>query len=230
MTLSVQSMVVALQSLKSDLRPLNLDQINFIKTYIEKTGLKTNIFPILASLRKDLINIDDDELDQKYVDIKKAFITYIETRINHLENKENCSIDDPWMNLEFRVKDHNRKAEYQTISLHVQDILFSAEQIIQKQLKQGVAVEVKEIHEFRRNTLKGYLTQLPPAESLTGAKELRRQFRRMEKALESSNFQEAEKASSAIRTWLKSYKIGADQLSQDSRSSNTSAPLLTAQA
>ncbi len=148
-----------LDRLKKDLGIFSPDAIKMIKAYLSKTGLKTKLISILVQMHGETMDSYNEDLKRKYNTIRSEFIKYIDERIVEMISPKECSWIDPWLMLSQVSGDQ----ELLESSLHIHDILFTAQVVIGHQLLKGKDLAVEELHELKDILVESYLKLLKRA-------------------------------------------------------------------
>lgn len=193
-----------LVKLQGDVNVFGPDQIKMIKNYFSLTGLNTTILKTLEKMRT---NLENDELEKRYDDLRVDFNKYIEKRISFLKDPNTAHNIDPWMELSFSAKDETVRDKLRQMSQCLQDALFNCDMVIKHKLKEGVVSAKEDLEHLKAQLVESYLSILRKyvdgknMQKLT--EKLPSEIEALETAFEYQKFDQAKKIIKQIRNECK---------------------------
>jgi hypothetical protein len=202
-----------LNQLKGDLKTFTPDQVEMVKAYLPKTHLRTRLVDVVSALRLDLITKPDQELTGKFKQLKNDLVGHIDRRILRLNNPQTCACIDPWIALERRTSNPALKNQCEDASTHIEDVLFTCSEVIDKGMQDISRAEAQEVSEFRTSFLPRYLEIIQlNSEQTTLEKPIQDGFQKLEAALKLGDFTSAKQAAQAINTSLAAYAMAVTKI------------------
>lgn len=190
-----------LSQLQDDLATFNPDQIEMVQQYLHKTDLKTALVGILGNMRMDLIQRSDETLTRTFTVMKDDLIAHIGTRIARLQNPLTSEQSDPWIAVEVGTNDAALQQRCCQASTHINDLLFSCDEVARHRLERGCPIEAAEVHAFRNDSLPRYLKIITTLPQRT-QQALEVGFTSLEESLRGGDYAKALQTTSEIRSTL----------------------------
>lgn len=117
------------------------------------------------------------------------------------------------MALELKVGNSDVSRRCEDASTHLEDVLFTCSEIVDKRLEQASQLEAQDICEFRTRFLPSYLSIIQAGnESERLQKPIIDGFVQLEEGLKQRNYTKAESAAVQIRASLKAYALAISTL------------------
>ncbi len=158
--LPVWQQCLYLNKLKSDINVFGPDQIDMIKSYFQSTGIHTNIIEAFENLRDSLMEHDNDDLGEKYDEMRERFVQHLENRISLLQHPEKGHDIDPWMEQSFASENDDVRNQLREISHHIQDVLVACEVVCKNNFNGGIGTAIEDLEGLKANLVEKYISVL----------------------------------------------------------------------
>ncbi len=150
-----------LENLKHNIGSFGSNQINMIKDYFPKTGIKTNIIKAFEEIANQLRARSDDQLYKEDTEMRARFQEFIAKRQALLQDPQKGHELDPWMELSSSPNHAKLKEKLQDASYHIQDVLFACELAAEFEARECVKVSLEDLISLKADLAQEYIDLLP---------------------------------------------------------------------
>ncbi len=152
---------------------VHTDAFAIVDSILKETKLDSNL--VYTWMKESYQNSQSNHisLENRFVEIKKDFIDHLDQQICRvglylMNQNKNIPIDSFWFSKASEVTDpwlssSKNKLDSLRASLHINDILFAAKEILDKMAEKRTEFVEKELSVFIENSLPQYLLILPDA-------------------------------------------------------------------
>ncbi|CAF24695.1 hypothetical protein [Candidatus Protochlamydia amoebophila] len=179
---------------------LNLDHLDIIDSYIGRTKLKTTF--IYEWLKEHRNLAMQESTHPKFYIIKQDFANHLDKRIATLKFylsvqdkkfqeciQKGISSNELWQ--ENSKKENTNEVDLLNISMQIQDLLFTCEEVITYLTPQAKDLTKKEINPFIEKSLPVYLNLLPTTFSSDLKEDIQKNFKKLEELIVEEDFEKA---------------------------------------
>ncbi|WP_143298945.1 hypothetical protein [Candidatus Protochlamydia sp. W-9] len=179
---------------------LTLDHLDIIDSYIGRTELKTTF--IYEWLKEHRNLAMKESTHPKFNIIKQDFANHLDKRVATLkfylsdQNKKSqvyfqkgILSDELWR--ENSKKENTNEVDLVNISMQIQDLLFTCEEVISYLTSQAKVLAKNEINPFIEKSLSVYLNLLPTTFPLDLKEDIQKNFKKLEELIVEEDFEKA---------------------------------------
>nr|WP_166157033.1 hypothetical protein [Neochlamydia sp. AcF84]NGY95507.1 hypothetical protein [Neochlamydia sp. AcF84] len=184
---------------------LNIDTYNRIKYYVAR-AFKTSIISNLEKLHYQLIKKTHPTNNKKYKLIIKDIENYLKNKqqfLTFLSNNLLVDVQDPWL----LAYNQTKNISLQEASEHLQDLLFSWEELAKYELEEFIPLDLEDLDEYMKKLKEVYqpLLEINSSPALRSAEnkrltELADKISTLKNKIENQNFSEIPLLCQHIRT------------------------------